>query len=785
MMNGGGVRPATLIFAAFAAVAAFIITWFPWREGVYARQALVRKAENQAALIAYTIAPALEFADGDMIREVFRGASRDVDFVGITAESVTGGIVAEEGAVTESDATIVTIAPIESLGTRLGTLRLAMSTVRVERESRENFMAAILISVTIIVLGILVSLWVARSIRQIATLTDQNARAFAVAQQAEVKSRFLANMSHEIRTPLNGVLGLADVLSRRRHDPQSAALIATILRSGQNLLALVNDVLDLARIESGRMEVERVPFDPEMSAVTVCESLMSTARARGLDLALDVALNVPREVLGDRLRFEQVMTNLVGNALKFTERGRVLVSLEWRAGSLTVAVNDTGIGIPASKLETIFEAFSQADASTTRRFGGTGLGLTISRELVRKMGGDLRVESVEGEGSTFSFDVPLAVSDSTETFACVVSRLASTILLVSEDHRIGKFFALSISRHGSTLEVIEPSALVARLERELPDIIVWDVRCSPPTAAIRDALARIADRARILVHASVVDEAPFDDIVHATLPRPFTRASFAKAIDLDARPATSARPTTSEIDPNLRILIAEDDETNRLVVQQLLGELGLRADFVVNGKLAVERVANEPYELVLMDCQMPEMDGYEAARQIRAWEKNADRTPIPIIAVTAHALEEERTRAIAAGMIGYLTKPLTLESFMGALWEHVPQAIREHVSKRPTSPEVERDARARIAVAFERSTEEGLSGIAAALSQKDWQRIAQLAHRVKGSCLSVGAAEAADLAAQLEASARDTDEAKAGELVVMLELSVVETGEGLRASTGA
>jgi two-component system sensor histidine kinase/response regulator len=784
-MSANGTRTAVLIFAAFSVVAAFVIAWFPWREERYARAALAHKAENQAALIAYTIAPALEFGDTDMIREVFRGAARDVDFVGVSAEDVAGATLVQQGEVDGAGSRLVVGAPIESVGGALGTLRLAMSTSRVERESQENFVASFLIGMTILGLGALIGFWVARSIRRIAALTEENASALASAQQAEVKSRFLANMSHEIRTPLNGVLGLADVLSRRRHDPQSAALIFSIVRSGKNLLTLVNDVLDLARIESGRLEIEHASFDPELSAITVCESLMSNARSRGLDLALDVAADVPATVEGDRLRIEQVMTNLVGNALKFTERGRVIVSLRWdRATSeLHVAVSDSGIGIPAGKLETIFEAFSQADASTTRRFGGTGLGLTISRELVRKMGGDLRVESVEGEGSTFSFDVKV---DAIEPPApAIPARAPSRIVFVTEDRVLGGILAAHVARCGATLEAVEPSILTEALEERpigTSDLVVWDARLSPPSPEVRATLASAARRARLLVHASIVDDSPIDDLSSGALPRPFSRAGLASAIDLDAAIQAPARPHLSAVDQALRILIAEDDETNRLVVNSFLVELGLRADFVVNGRLALQRIESDPpYDLVLMDCQMPEMDGYEATRRIRALEaeRNSDKRT-PVIAVTAHALDEERQRALAAGMSGYLTKPLTLESFLGALREHVPGALRETASVRPPSARPS-DVRARIAQAFNRSSEEALSGIADAMSRKDWSEIAQLAHRLKGSCLSIGASDAAGIAAQLEERARGADGTAVGELAVQLEIAVVETDEMLRA----
>ncbi|MCZ7681871.1 MAG: ATP-binding protein [Sandaracinaceae bacterium] len=780
MPRSGGWGSAALVFAAFLVVSVFVIAWLPWRERSNARAALEHKAENQARLIAYTIAPAIEFGDAEAAREAFRGAARDGDFVGVVAHDADGVEVAREGRTARDPSSIVVVVPVETAAGRVGTLRLTTSTQRITRQSREQLMASAAIAVMILLLGGAVGLWVRRSIQRISALTDENARALAAAEQARIKSRFLANTSHEIRTPLNGVLGLADVLSRRPLDRATGELVSAILRSARNLLSLVNDVLDLSRLESGQVELESAPFDPERSALTVCETLASTYRERGVELVLDVAWDVPASVAGDRLRVEQVITNLVGNAVKFTQRGRVVVTMCWAEDELRVAVRDTGIGVPADKLENIFEAFSQAEASTTRRFGGSGLGLAITKELVHKMGGELTVESTVGEGSTFSFHghAPL-VTPADELGELELPR---RVLVAAADPEAGSVLVRHAERAGANAELVEPPILQARLDELAEDgvVVLWDARLDPPSEGLHRALARPS--VRVLVHATVVDDASIDGVQTAVLPKPFSRAAFARALDgSSARAGDAAEEGTSvRVDAGLRLLVAEDDETNRLVVQSFMSELGVRADMAMNGSEAVQMATSgRPYDIVLMDCQMPELDGYEAARRIRAWEKQRSLPATPIVAVTAHAVEEERQLAREAGMDGFVTKPLTLESFLGAVRQLLPAAIAPRGAERPARVAGDSDE---IARAFQRGADEGLAAIAAAMRGEDLEAILRHAHRIRGACLMVGASKAASLAATLEDHARSRDVARIGEVALSLELELVEAAARLSAA---
>jgi len=664
------------VTAAFAAVAVFVALWFPYTERRSAFAALEHKAENQARLIAYTIAPAVDFGDEQSVAEAFRGAQRDVDFVGISATAPNGTTVAHLGAstaLTQRANQLLTEAPIVLPSGAAGVLRLVMSADRIDAQSRRQSRIAGAIAATIVALGIAIALSVARSFRRIAALMRENDRERAAAEHANaVKSRFLANMSHEIRTPLNGVLGLADVLSRRRLDVETSALVGTIGRSARTLLALVNDVLDLSRVEAGRFELERAPFDARAAAHAVSALFAPSCQQRGVALVVEVGVEVPRRLLGDRLRFEQIVSNLVGNAVKFTSHGTVTLTLEWHAGSLSVSVRDTGIGIATDKHAAVFEAFAQADTSTTRRYCCSGLGLAISSQLVAQMGGEITLVSEPGVGSTFSFAIAL-----------------------------------------------------------------------DEAAATSDTPAR----------------------------------------EISASPTAPLRA---------HVLLAEDDETNQLVAGSFLLELGVSCETVSDGLQAVARATSGTrFDIILMDCQMPELDGYEATRRIRRWELETGRTRTPVVAVTAHALPVERARAAAAGMDGYVTKPLTLESFRAAMAEHVvdAQPIAKPTNAAPRLRILDqlgndRVLLARIRDSFARGSSSALLALAEALGESDWRGIEQHAHTLKGSCLSLGATEAGALALALEGNAKARDTKAASETLVELEFAVEDVRATLDEAVG-
>jgi signal transduction histidine kinase len=336
-----------LVAVAFAAVATFVAVWFPRAAAYAAHDALRHKATTQARLLAHSVGPAIDFGDTDAIDAAFTGAQTDADFVGAQVLDVDGRELSRRGEVSPRGSRVVAQVPVPIAGRGEAHLALALSITRIDADGERHQPVGGVLGATILGLGLLVAGWVARSIRRITALSEAHERERRRAEQAsEVKSRFLANMSHEMRTPLNGVLGLAEVLSRRRIDAESAALMRAIARSGRTLLALVNDILDLSRVQAEQILLEHTPFNPEAAAAAVCEMLQAQARTKSIDLALRVDESLPREVVGDRLRFEQVLTNLVGNAVRFTSRGHVRVELRHRDGVLHVEVHDTGPASP-------------------------------------------------------------------------------------------------------------------------------------------------------------------------------------------------------------------------------------------------------------------------------------------------------------------------------------------------------------------------------------------------------------------------------------------------------
>ncbi|MFY7863412.1 response regulator [Roseateles sp.] len=418
-------------------------------------------------------------------------------------------------------------------------------------------------------------------------LAQQRQQALQSAEHSSSsKSRFVAVMSHEIRTPLNGILGMTQLLERTQLDGQQREQVDIMRRSGQHLLALVNDILDLARIESGKLAVDAGPVHVRETVDDVCRLLGETARDKGLDFTLSLSPALPPYALGDASRIKQVLHNLIGNAIKFTERGQVTVevspTLDMRAGTLLrFAVRDTGEGIAADQMERVFAPFEQAEAhgqqQRPRRQDGTGLGLTISRELARAMGGDLRCSSVLGQGSLFEFTLPLQ--------PCA-----------------------------------EPSS-----SRQRP----------------------------------------------AMQPGPATTL----ALELEPKHSLGAKRGSSAIPsvPSLsgRVLLVDDSMVNVLVASSMLESCGLQVDQAEDGLEALERLEAQAYDLVLMDCQMPKMDGFEATRRWRALERNRFLGHVPIVALTASAVNGDRERCIQCGMDDYLVKPFEMDDLVAVVRRHL------------------------------------------------------------------------------------------------------------------
>nr|MBC8207088.1 response regulator [Kiritimatiellota bacterium] len=528
-----------------------------------------------------------------------------------------------------------------------------------------------------------------------------SAKEVAEAASAE-KSQFLAKMSHEIRTPIGGVIGMLQLLKKEELSDRQTRHISTALSAAKTLLSVVGDVLDFSKIEAGHLELDHIEFElPDVLDQSV-RLLAGETRSKHVELTCFVEEDVPRTVIGDSTRLQQVLINLVANAAKFTEQGEIHVACELaecsgRDALVRFRVRDTGPGIPPEQMETIFAAFAQGDTSMRRRYGGTGLGLAISRSLVELMGGEISVGSVVGKGSVFSFSVRLKLPEDAAPVPPRRISPAGMRLLVVDDSRASRGIALAYARSwGCEADEAESAAALNALSQAAAEgrpyaLVAMDENMKGQgvrqlAKQIRELVEAQSPRLILFSRTELFnDEDLRRDGISAMVAKPIRASDLydAMMIAVNGDPVSpsrrpSAKPAAaSAIARGVRILVVEDHEINREVVRETLLLLGHQCDCISSGSQALDAVVSRRYDLVLMDCQMPGMDGYEATEIIRAWEEEQPQEQhIPIVALTAQAMQGDRDRCLAAGMDDYLTKPIQIETLEATLRKWMPITTR-------------------------------------------------------------------------------------------------------------
>lgn len=496
------------------------------------------------------------------------------------------------------------------------------------------------------------------------------------------KSAFLANMSHEIRTPMNGVVGMAELLCDTALSEEQRLFAETIRSSGEALLVIINDILDYSKIEAERLTLHPEPFDLERTIHEVTMLLQPRARAKGIDLMIDYDMFLPTRFVGDPGRVRQILTNLIGNAVKFTEQGHVLVrvvGLEGGAGQqqLHITVEDTGIGIAAHNLEHIFGEFNQVEDQQNRKFEGTGLGLAITRKLIERMGGSAWVDSELGKGSCFGFRVTLPIDEDNP-----VTRLPITLrrALVVDDQFINRtILERQLAPHGIAVTLCRSGAeALAALARDRDfDVVLTDHDMPEMDGLTLARRIRAGGYTMPMVMLSsnpvVARDQGADVDLAAILQKPILRADLYRHLQALSAPAVVAAPVKAVVAPGrrrMRVLAAEDNRTNQLVFAKMVKDIEIELQFAANGLEAVEMFQSWKPDLIFMDISMPEMDGREATQAIRQIE--GGHSHVPIVALTAHAMEGDSTAVLAAGMDRYLTKPLRKTAITAAMAEFCP-----------------------------------------------------------------------------------------------------------------
>jgi PAS domain S-box-containing protein len=615
------------------------------------------------------------------------------------------------------------------------------------------------------------------------------------------KSQFLANMSHEIRTPLNGILGFIELLQLTNLSLEQKEFIREAKSASEMLLHIISDILDFSKIEAKKLTMENIKFNLRTTIEDAISLLAPKATEKGLEIYTMIKAGVPEEVIGDPSRLRQILNNLISNAVKFTKKGDISVTvdcLEEKNGTaaLSFEVKDTGIGIRKEYINTIFQSFSQADASTTRKYGGTGLGLAISNELVKIMGGEISVYSIYGEGSTFKFNVKLKITKGTSEYNSMFKKLNGVNILIVNDNANNRKSVRSYF-NGTGLNVFEAKdganaittilssantknkISVAIIDHQMPDMSAYELATTLKTIPYaKDIKLILLTSVTQNGDAKIAKEYGFSSYLAKPVRRYDLLDSIALVLGLTKEDQIITEYIVKEVKNRLkpRILLVEDNEMNRKIVISMLKTRDMTCDVAMNGSEALKAVSEKDYDVVFMDCQMPVMDGYECTSKIRLLE--GDKKHTTIIAITANALEGDSEKCIEAGMDDYISKPISFDTMFNIIEANTKERwdvgdynsiIDTNIDNLVKTTGLTKDDAKEILEDYVKCLPDLFSGIKDAIDSKDFNKLAGLTHELKGSSGTLRITAIYELAIKLEEAAKKEEIDECGRLFMQID----------------